>query len=48
MGFKMGVGVKKGTGGFFRQGLVAIDSVNMAVELAEAGAMLTWQPLWWR
>ena len=48
MGFKTGMVVKKGAGGFFGQGLVAIDSVDVAVELAEVGAMLTWQLMWWR
>ena len=40
--------VSKGVGGFFGQGLVAIGGVDVAVELAEAGAMLMWQPMWWR
>ena len=48
MGFKMGAVVKKGASGFFGQGLVAIDGVNMAVKLAEVGAMLMWQLMWWR
>ena len=48
VGFKTGVVVKKGTGGFFGWELVAIDGVDVAVELAEVGAMLTWQPMWWR
>ena len=48
MGFKTGMAVKKGAGGFFGRGLVAIDGVNMAVKLAEAGAMLMWQLMWWR
>ena len=55
MGFKTGtvvekgvVGFQKGAGGFFGRGLVAIGGVNVAVEPAEAGAMLTWQPVWWR
>ena len=46
MGFKTGMVVKKGTGGFFGQGLVVIDGVDVAVELAEVGVMLTWQPMW--
>ena len=48
MGFKTGAVVEKGTSGFFGQGLVVIDGVDVAVELAEAGAMLTWQLMWWR
>ena len=44
----MGVVVKKGTSGFFGQGLVAIDGVDVAVKLAEVGVMLMWQPMWWR
>ena len=40
--------VSKGVGGFFGWGLVGIGGVNMAVELAEAGAMLMWQLMWWR
>ena len=48
MGFKTGAVVEKGAGGFFGWGLVVIDGVDMAVKLAEAGVMLTWQPMWWR
>ena len=44
----MGAVVEKGASGFFGQGLVVVDGVDMAVKLAEVGAMLTWQPMWWR
>ena len=42
----MSMVVEKGTGGFFRWGLVVIDGVDVAVKLAEAGAMLIWQLMW--
>lgn len=37
-------GFKRARVGFW----AGIGGVDVAVEMVEAGAMLTWQPMWWR